>query len=39
MLADMMGNPLASTITPADATHLRQKRLESGITPNTLNHD
>ncbi|MFU1517912.1 tyrosine-type recombinase/integrase [Vreelandella alkaliphila] len=38
-LADMMGNPLASTITPADATRLRQKRLESGITPNTVNHD
>lgn len=38
-LADMMGNPLASTITPADASLLRQKRLSSGITPNTVNHD
>ncbi|MDR5875506.1 phage integrase [Vreelandella gomseomensis] len=38
-LADMMGNPLATTITPADATQLRQKRLEAGITPNTVNHD
>ncbi|SES03426.1 Site-specific recombinase XerD [Vreelandella subterranea] len=38
-LADIMGNPTAATITPVDASELRQKRLEAGITPNTVNHD
>ncbi|WP_207233499.1 phage integrase [Salinicola tamaricis] len=38
-LADMMGNPIASTITAMDAARFRQKRLASGITPTTANHD
>lgn len=38
-LADMMGNPIASTITPMDAVKFRQKRLSDGIHPNTANHD
>lgn len=38
-LADLMGNPLSISITPVDATRLRQQRLESGVTPNTVNHD
>ncbi|MGQ0333095.1 phage integrase [Halomonas elongata] len=38
-LADMMGNPIASSITPIDAARFRQQRLDQGIQPNTANHD
>lgn len=38
-LAERMGNPIANTITPADAARFRQSRLDEGITPNTTNHD
>ncbi|MDR5865269.1 phage integrase [Halomonas koreensis] len=38
-LAEMMGNPVASTITPMDAVRFRQQRLADGIHPNTANHD
>ncbi|UYG07298.1 tyrosine-type recombinase/integrase [Halomonas sp. M4R1S46] len=38
-LADMMGNPIAATITPTDAVKFRKQRLADGIHPNTANHD
>ncbi|MFC3282838.1 phage integrase, partial [Litchfieldella rifensis] len=38
-LAEKMGNPVASTLTPMDAAKSRQRRLDEGITPNTANHD
>ncbi|XKE44521.1 tyrosine-type recombinase/integrase [Halomonas organivorans] len=38
-LVEQMGNPLASSITPSDAARFRQKRLEQGLSPNTVNHD
>ncbi|RTR00840.1 phage integrase [Halomonas nitroreducens] len=38
-LVDLMGNPLAISITPADAARFRQKRLDQGLSPNTINHD
>lgn len=38
-LATLMGNPVAATITPMDAAQLRQKRLDDGRSPNTVNHD
>ncbi|MBZ9538929.1 tyrosine-type recombinase/integrase [Modicisalibacter tunisiensis] len=38
-LADMMGNPIARTITAMDAARFRQKRLADGISPSTANHD
>lgn len=39
ILAAKMGNPIASSITPVDASRFRQQRLAEGITPNTANHD
>lgn len=38
-LAEKMGNPVASTITPVDVSRFRQQRLSEGIHPNTANHD
>lgn len=38
-LANLMGNPLAATITPMDAAKLRQMRLDNGLSANTINHD
>lgn len=38
-LVNLMGDPIASTITPSDAARFRQKRLEQGLSSNTVNHD
>lgn len=38
-LVELMGNPLAASITASDAARFRQKRLEQGLSPNTVNHD
>ncbi|ATJ81418.1 tyrosine-type recombinase/integrase [Halomonas beimenensis] len=38
-LAEMMGNPVATTLTPMDAIRFRKQRLADGIHPNTVNHD
>ncbi|OLO02614.1 phage integrase, partial [Salinicola socius] len=38
-LAELMGNPMLSTLTPMDIVRFRQQRLDAGISPNTTNHD
>nr|CDQ34848.1 Tyrosine recombinase XerC [Virgibacillus halodenitrificans] len=38
-LCDLLGDPILLTLKPSDIAHFRQQRLETGKTPNTVNHD